>query len=123
MEKVYKTFRYDDGTIHESFGHCPMSVNVSAKRKEDQDLLDAYNDAKKKKKKKKPGGETIDLAQLKKNEKRRFHFPVIRGLQFCPETCMYVDRDLKASLTIARLAVMRIVGNERPRAFTREIKE
>lgn len=121
MEKVYKTFRYDDGTIHESFGHCPMSVNVSAKRKEDQDLLDAYNDAKKKKKK--PGGESIDLAQLKKNEKRRFHFPVIRGLQFCPETCMYVDRDLKASLTIARLAVMRIVGNERPRAFTREIKE
>jgi len=122
MEKVYKTFRYDDGTIHESFGHCPMSVNVSAKRKEDQDLLDAYNDAKKKKKKKKPGGETIDLAQLKKMKNDAFTFQC-RGLQFCPETCMYVDRDLKASLTIARLAVMRIVGNERPRAFTREIKE
>jgi hypothetical protein len=26
---------------------------------------------------------------------------------------------MKASLTIARLAVMRIVGNERPRAFIR----
>ena len=36
---------------------------------------------------------------------------------------MYVDRDMKASLTIARLAVMRIVGNERPRAFVRENKK
>jgi hypothetical protein len=33
---------------------------------------------------------------------------------------MYVDRDVKASITIARLAVMRIVGNERPRAFVKQ---
>jgi hypothetical protein len=32
---------------------------------------------------------------------------------------MYVDRDKKASLTIARLAVMRMVGNKRPRAFVK----
>jgi hypothetical protein len=76
----------------------------------DKDLVDAY-----KKRKKKPGEEV-------KEDKRRFHYPFIRGLQFCPETCMYLDRDMKASLTIARLAVMRIVGNERPRAFIMESK-
>ena len=124
MEKVYKKFKYDNGMIYESFGHCPKNVNVFAKDDEDKDLLDAYNMSRKKKKKrwKKPGGEEIDLDKVKEIKKQRFYFPTIRGLQFCPETCMYVDRDLKASLTIARLAVMRIVGNERPRAFVRETK-
>jgi hypothetical protein len=86
--------------------------------------LDAFNAKKKKKKRwKKPGEEdTVDIASQKEAEKRRFDFPVIRGLQFCPETRMYVDRDVKASLTIGRLAVMRIVGNERPRAFVKEKK-
>ena len=126
MEKVFKRFKFVEGTIYESFGHCDKNINVQASSQEEKDLLDAYNMNRKKKKKRwKKDEEEIEISpkQLKGIEKRRFHFPVIRGLQFCPETCMYVDRDMKASLTIARLAVMRIVGNERPRAFVRENKK
>jgi uncharacterized protein YaiL (DUF2058 family) len=124
MEKVYKTFRKKDDEVFESFGHCEKKIVPKAKDEKDKELLDAFNAKKKKKKRwKKPGEEdTVDIASQKEAEKRRFDFPVIRGLQFCPETRMYVDRDVKASLTIGRLAVMRIVGNERPRAFVKEKK-
>jgi len=110
MEKVYKTFYQHEEKTFERFGHCKKNecICMLAVNQADKDLVDAY-----KKRKKKPGkpGEEV------KEDKRRFHYPILRGLQFCPETCMYLDRDMKASLTIARLAVMRIVGNERPRAF------
>jgi hypothetical protein len=107
MEKVYKTFYQNEEKTFERFGHCKKNECISAVNQADKDLVDAY-----KKRKKKPG--------LVLEDKRRFHYPILRGLQFCPETCMYLDRDMKASLTIARLAVMRIVGNERPRAFIRK---
>jgi hypothetical protein len=102
----------------------PTNPCPTAKTQDDKDLLDAYNKSKKKKTRWKKPGEEDDTSVSKKTEvdKRRFHFPVIRGLQFCPETCKYVDRDMKASLTIARLAVMRIVRNERPRAFVKGTK-
>jgi hypothetical protein len=92
---------------------------VSAKSDQEKELVDAYYASSKKKKKKK---EEDDAFTIKEEAKRRLNFPVIRGLQFCQETCMYVDRDVKASVTIARLAVMRIVGNERPRAFVKQTK-
>ena len=113
MEKVYKTFWEENGTMFESYGHCPRNVCPKAKTQDAKDILDAYYKSKKKKKR------WLQDSTKTVEDKRRFHFPVIRGLQFCPETCMYVDRDKKASLTIARLAVMRMVGNKRPIAFVK----
>ena len=118
MEKVYKRFYKKGDKVFEEFGHCDQKVVPIAVEKNDRDLLDAFNAQKKKKTRwKKPGEENV-----KEKDKRRFNFPVIRGLQFCPETCKYVDRDVKASLTIGRLAVMRISGNTRPKAFVKEKK-
>ena len=118
MKKVYKTFYKVNNKVFESFGHCNMNALVSAKSDQEKELLDAYYASSKRKKKK----EEDDAFTIKEEAKRRLNFPVIRGLQFCQETCMYVDRDVKASVTIARLAVMRIVGNERPRAFVKQTK-
>lgn len=78
--------------------HCHMNVCPKAKTQDAKDMLDAYYKSKKKKKR---WFQNPDSTK-KVDDKRCFHFPVIRGLQFCPETCMYVDRDKKASLTIAR---------------------
>ena len=125
MMSVYKTFREEDGTIYETFGHCKLQSRPQASSKEDKDALIAYYENVRKKKKKRWKNEPDEEPPKKEEEKEKkqsIYFPLIRGLQFCPETRKYVDRDVKASLTIARLAVMRITKNERPKAFVRETK-
>lgn len=49
----------------------------------------------------------------------QLRYPEVRGLRFCNETRKYVDRDLTAAMTIARLRVMEILGLGRPAPFAR----
>jgi len=49
----------------------------------------------------------------------QLRYPEVRGLRFCNETRKYVDRDLTAAMTIARLRVMEILGLGRPAPFVR----
>ena len=44
----------------------------------------------------------------------------VRGLRFCTEMRKYVDRDLTAALTIARLRVMEVLKLGRPEPFSRK---
>jgi hypothetical protein len=44
-------------------------------------------------------------------------YPVVRGLRFSPETCIYSDRDRSSALTIARLHCMELMGLGRPLPF------
>lgn len=46
-------------------------------------------------------------------------FPEVRGLRFCPERRKFIDRDLDAALTIARLYVLELLDRPRPAAFRR----
>lgn len=46
-------------------------------------------------------------------------YPEVRGLRFCPETRMYIGRDVEAAITIARLRVLEIKGQPRPAPFCR----
>ena len=50
---------------------------------------------------------------------RKQRYPDIRGLRFCPEDRKFRDRDVQASLTIARLLCMELKGEGRPEPFCR----
>ena len=129
VEKVYKKFRMEDGIVKESFGHYSYNCKKYPKPKTDENkaLLEQYV-ANRKRKRKPPDLQNIyhishSTEKEKEEEKAKdLRYPEIRGLQFCPENSMYVDRDKKSSVTIARLAVMKLTSNSRPSAFCHKTK-
>lgn len=46
----------------------------------------------------------------------------MRGLRFCPERRLYLDRDREAARTIARLCATALLGLPRPAVFHRSFK-
>ena len=119
-EKVYKTFvgkwiHEGKERMFEMFGHCNAKSRSPKVTDDTQRLLvDEYNESHKKKKRKPPDPKEVKPKTL--------HYPEIRGLRFCPETRTFVNRDVKSSLAIARLAVMRITTQTRPSVFSRPEK-
>jgi hypothetical protein len=49
-------------------------------------------------------------------------YPEVRGLRFCPETRMYLDRDRESAVAIARLRTLELMGKARPAPFHRSTK-
>jgi hypothetical protein len=45
-----------------------------------------------------------------------------RGLRFCPERRLYLDRDREAARTIARLCRTEMLGLPRPAVFSKSFK-
>jgi hypothetical protein len=55
----------------------------------------------------------------KKGTDSDLRYPEVRGLRFCPERRIFLDRDVDAACTIARLRVFELRGLPRPVAFTK----
>jgi hypothetical protein len=49
-------------------------------------------------------------------------YPEVRGLRFSTKTRSYLDRDLSAAKTIARLRTLELTGRPRPAEFSRGVK-
>jgi len=117
-EKMQRTFdnakRDGKQMISESFGAFEYgTMQPQAKTEEEKALvLDYY-----KKRKRKRLGHDVPVGIFDNEIPKRVFYPEVRGLRFCPECRMYVDRDQKSSQAIARLAVMKMTSNTRPQVF------
>ena len=49
-------------------------------------------------------------------------YPEVRGLRFCPEKRLYLDRDRESAITIARLRTQALLGRKRPAPFHRSCR-
>ena len=56
----------------------------------------------------------------KKNSEARY--PEVRGLRFCPERRLYLDRDRESAVAIARLRTLELLGKPRPAPFVKGFK-
>ena len=123
-ELVYKTFRVDsngkqwESLHHTSDKYAPFMLQV------DKESVDAYINRKKHQGVLRRGGngsteqEVLQEEDEKKNAfTKKQRYPEVRGLRFCPESCMYLDRDRESALTIARLRCMELKGLPRPFPF------
>ena len=64
-----------------------------------------------------PHDDQRDDEKKKEEKKRATCYPEIRGLRFCTETRMFLDRDRQSALAIARLRCMEVLGLPRPYPF------
>ena len=55
-------------------------------------------------------------------EEALLRYSEMRGLRFCPERRLYLDRDREAARTIARLCATALIGLPRPAVFHRSFK-
>jgi hypothetical protein len=87
------------------------------------DAVKADAVAKKEKKKKRKANADVDsdsgLWKKKTTKKVDVRFPEVGGLRFCPERRLFLNRDLEAACTIARLRVLELTGKARPLPFWR----
>ncbi len=55
-------------------------------------------------------------------KKREARYPEVRGLRFCPERRLYLDRDRESAVAIARLRTLELLGKPRPAPFVKGFK-
>ena len=104
-QKVYRKMHQVDECVH--VRHVPCKSNASPiARGEDLVALQKWQ-------------ETRKDGKLWVNKKGNTHFPMVRGLQFCPEDRMFLNRDKHAAIAIARLAVLQNTLGVRPKCFAR----
>ena len=60
-----------------------------------------------------------EVGGKKKSEAR---YPEVRGLRFCPERRLYLDRDRESAVAIARLRTLELLGKPRPAPFVKGFK-
>jgi hypothetical protein len=70
-------------------------------------------------KKRRGGSVPVEACREEWSTYRRQTYPEVRGLRFCPEMRKFVDRDVAAAGTIARLRVHSLLGLARPVPFAR----
>ena len=94
----------------------------------DREVLQAWKQLQKHKNKVKRGGSTSPSTSIHpasrsqyavKEDWKESMFTEVRGLRFCPETRMYIDRDVDSAIAIGRLRTVDLLGRARPTPFTR----
>ena len=70
-----------------------------------------------------PRSAVVQIPQTSNNvdDARKVHHIIVRGLLFCPERCMYFDRDEQSARAIAGLRCIKLSGRGRPTAFRRPV--
>jgi hypothetical protein len=61
-------------------------------------------------------------AKEEKTDKDVERYPEVRGLRFCTERRLYLDRDRESAVAIARLRTLELLGKLRPAPFHRSFK-
>jgi len=63
-----------------------------------------------------------EVGETKKKKKSEARYPEVRGLRFCPERRLYLDRDRESAVAIARLRTLELQGKPRPAPFVKGFK-
>jgi hypothetical protein len=116
-ERVY--VKSVDSKNHVKTLGCTSNNTTPYVSEDDIEMIRSYNNYLKIKGKRRRGGtSSVDY----NDDNKRLRYPEVRGLRFCQETGKFYDRDLKASLTIGRLCVCKLLGMEIPYPFNRRHK-
>jgi hypothetical protein len=136
-DAVYKkveskeTYFTDDGKERTRFvctlGHTAekcMPLVSESKRALVQEYVDHF---KRKRRVQRCGGVEPKECDVKheetpKEEAYALRYPEVRGLRFCPERRIYLNRDAKAAEVIGRLRTTELMGKARPLQFHRSFK-
>lgn len=118
--KVYRRVNPDGKmtTVHAYTEKTPPRIPV-----QEMSAVDTWRNHMANRAKKRRGGDVNEEPDQEvkdgKNPSYMARYPEVRGLRFCQEIRMFVDRDVAAAGTIARLRVQSLNGNARPRPFSR----
>ena len=63
-----------------------------------------------------------EVGETKNKKKSEARYPEVRGLRFCPERRLYLDRDRESAVAIARLRTLELLGKPRPAPFVKGFK-
>ena len=129
-EKVYKKFKENIYEDNDDFRlHKEILCHTSDKKTpivplNEECIINTYIEYKKTQSKHRKGGHGVSHDMVGhdlqgENKINKIRYPEVRGLRFCPEDGMYLDRDQESALSIARLYCMELLGKKRPYPFDR----
>ncbi len=105
-------------------GHIPCKHKMPTVCKRDIGAVKTFREEQRKALKLRRGGRPFEASGAKeeKNSKDAERYPEVRGLRFCPERRLYLDRDRESAVAIARLRTLELLGKLRPSPFHRSFK-